>query len=263
MFRWLCVSVLLAALAAGALAQAADPDSPGYPEREFALATYLWGAEFDGMVEADRASVDLDASFSDIWEQLNIGVMLAGAARVGRFVALLDGIWLELEDEASTRTVQLGSATFGPGEVDTTLQEGIGDLKLGYRILEPDTGARQPVSLDLLAGGRYWYMKTDIDAAFAVIANRSVEESQSWVDPIVGFRAIIGLSPKLQLVVIGDVGGWGAGEASDHTWQAMALLGVQLSEAWSLRLGYRALDLERGLTDIEMKGPIFGGVYRF
>lgn len=263
MTRWLAVLALVWSIAAGAAAQGSDSAAQGYPDREFAIATYLWGAELEGTLEADRGSVDVDASFSDIFEKLNIAGMVAAGGRVGRFVALFDGIWMQLEDDANTRTVQVGPATFGPGEIDTDLSQGIADLKLGYRVLEPEPRARQPVAIDLLAGGRYWYMKTEIDAAFPVLGNRKLEESLSWVDPIVGVRVIIGLSPKLQLVVIGDVGGWSAGEASDHTWQAMALLGVQLSDSWSLRLGYRALDLERGPADIEMRGPIAGAVYRF
>jgi hypothetical protein len=263
MIQRLALLALLVSLAAGAPARAADSDAQGYPDREFAIGAYRWGTELEGTLEADRGSVDVDASFRDLLEELNVGVMLAAGGRIGRFVGLFDGIWMHLEDDTKTRTVELGSIQLGPAQIDADLWQGIADLKLGYRILEPDPRARQPVAIDLLAGGRYWYMKAEIDAAIPPIASRSLEESGSWVDPIVGLRVIIGLSPKLDLIVIGDVGGWGAGEAADHTWQAVAMLGVRLSDSRALRLGYKALDLERGSADINLRGPVLGALYRF
>jgi hypothetical protein len=262
MIRRLALLTLLWSLAPGAAAQGPDP-AASYPEREFAASVYLWGAKVEGTVEADGASVDFEESFSEILEQFDLGVMLAAGGRFGRLVALFDGIWIQLADERDTGTIRVGPATLGPAEIDADIDQAIADLKLGYRLIEPEPRARNPFSVDLLAGARYWYMKTEIEADFAVIPDLSSEESGSWVDPIVGVRVVLGLGPRLQLFVIGDVGGWGAGEASDHTWQAMAMLGIALSDAWNLRLGYRALDFERGPSDYEMRGPIVGAVYRF
>jgi hypothetical protein len=234
-----------------------------YPEREFSMGLYIWGPELEGVLEADRITAEVDASFSDILKNTNIAVFGLASGRIGRFVGLFDGMWLELEDEIDTGTLQLGPITLGPAEVDAQIRQGMADLKLGYRILEPDVKARQPVSIDLLAGGRYWYMDTDIDIELALPADRSFDEIGDWVDPVVGLRVILGLTPKLQLSVTGDVGGWGVGSASDHTWTAAALLGIELSEAWNLRLGYREIDFERGDADIELRGPVIGAIYQF
>ena len=53
----------------------------------------------------------------------------------------------------------------------------------------------------------------------------SVEKSVGWVDPIVGARFAIDLTPKLALIGRGDVGGFDLGSASKLTWSASAYLG--------------------------------------
>lgn len=245
-------------IADGAVAQQTAPE---YPEREFALAFCVWGSELEGTVEADGISVDIDASFSDILEELNGGVMAAGGARIGRWVGQFDAMWMELREEVETGTLQLGPVTLGPAEIDPVVTQGMLDVKAGYRLLEPEPS--RPIAFDLLAGGRYWYLRSEIDAEFALLPDVSVDESIDWVDALIGARAVVGISPKLQLIAMADIGGWDVGSASHKTWPLMGLLGVSLSERWSLRLGYRALRVERDQADLELRGPIVGALYRF
>jgi opacity protein-like surface antigen len=252
----------LAALGIAGRAAAAEPASDfEYPDHEFSVVTYLWGSEVQGTLGSDSTSTDVDASFSDIVEQLNLGVMVAAGARWGRFVTLFDGMWMELEGEAERGTVQAGQITLGPGEVDAQLHQGTADLKLGYRILEPT--AERPISVDLLAGARYWHVRNEIDIDLSLLPDRSFDDSTDWVDGVVGARLAFGLARGWQLVVMGDVGGWDIGSASHTTWQLMGLLGFDLSEKWGVRVGYRALSVERDLADLEFRGPIIGALYRF
>lgn len=252
----------LAALGIAGRAPAAEPASDfEYPDHEFSVVTYLWGSELQGTLGGDSASTDVDASFSDIVEQLNLGVMVAAGARWGRFVTMFDGMWLELEDERDTGTVQAGPITLGPGEVDAQLHQGTADLKLGYRILEP-TAAR-PISVDLLAGGRYWHVRNEIDIDLPPLPGRDFDDTTRWLDGVVGARVVFGLAHGWSFVAMGDVGGWDIGSASHTTWQLMGLLGFELSEKWGVRFGYRALSIERDHADLELRGPIIGALYRF
>jgi hypothetical protein len=101
----------------------------------------------------------------------------------------------------------------------------------------------------------------------------SASKSVSWVDPVVGARLRHQLAPGWNLVVSGDVGGFGAG--SKFSWQALAALDYEFcrtqSVVWSGMLGYKALFVDfskgSGLThyeyDMTMFGPIFGITARF
>jgi hypothetical protein len=152
--------------------------------------------------------------------------------------------------------------------------------------------------LDLLAGVRVWDVsaKTDLDITPASLtvggsqvplpgitrdlvyrlkgitlpgnvldgSQRTFEESTSWADPIVGFRASADVWKGLSVFLLGDIGGWGIGAASDLTWQGMLGARYDWSEHWGVAGGYRALGVNRdtGIDGI-LYGPQIGVVFRY
>jgi hypothetical protein len=82
-------------------------------------------------------------------------------------------------------------------------------------------------------------------------------------DPIVDARVRADLSERFRVVVLGDIGGFGIGSASDFTWHVLAALGLRPSESWMLSAGYRALESERPAGDLLYHGPILGLGHRF
>jgi hypothetical protein len=336
---------LTVALAAGALCpslvahadQAAAPaDAPRW---ELSFAPYVWGMGIEGEVSADRVTADVDASFSDILDDLNFGLMGTLEARRGRLWFALDGIGSLLSDdvEAGPVTVGFGPATVqgslgtggggpaqgtvqvprvnvtvGPAEADIDATMVILGLVAGWRALsEPVSGLfgeakdddPRRLDVDLFAGGRYWYLKTEIDLFMPPVVvpgftlSRSVaitgrrgrvrtldlhgieisgvtaggidddfEASTDWIDPIVGLRLHADVTPKVGVTVLGDLGGFGIGSASRFTWQAIGLVTYDLSERWVLQAGYRALGLDRDAgvhADFVMHGPIIGATFKF
>ena len=257
----LCALLLLCGSAA---AQDSAGSSDAYPEREFGVSLYVWGTELHGTVDTGHGSeVDADVKFRDVLKNTNMAAFAAASGRVGRFVGLFDGMYADLEADENSGTVRVGPVTAGPAELDVEAHQILADLKLGYRILEPAVHARQPVSIDLLAGGRYVYMHNEADLDFPVLADQHFSGRSDWIDPLVGVRVIIGLTPRIRLTAIGDVGGWSAGTASDRTYQATGFFSVQMSQNWSLMAGYKVVDIERGHIDLEIRGPVLGTLYRF
>jgi hypothetical protein len=92
--------------------------------------------------------------------------------------------------------------------------------------------------------------------------------SVDWVDPVVGGRLRYNLAPGQNLMLRGDVGGFGAG--SQFSWNALAaysfVIAMQDGVTYSGVLGYRALDVDyergSGRTKYEYNvlqhGPITG-----
>lgn len=80
------------------------------------------------------------------------------------------------------------------------------------------------------------------------------------MDPLVGGRIQAPLSPKSEVTIAGDVGGWAAGSQLDY--QVIGLLGYKISPKLTLQVGYRYLDVDfrnGGSTyDTTTSGALFG-----
>jgi hypothetical protein len=90
--------------------------------------------------------------------------------------------------------------------------------------------------------------------------------SQNWADPLVGGRIVTALSPKMEVIIAGDVGGWNVGSQLDY--QIVGILGYKIKPAWTLQAGYRYLDVNfRGgqgaVFDAAMSGIQFGVTINF
>ena len=129
-----------------------------------------------------------------------------------------------------SRSVRGGeaTATFGANvKADYTLAiiEAGGAYAIWSRGRQGSAGA---TAFDVLAGARYWHQEVDVSAdltgtldrsGLAISGNRAIASSGSvdWVDPFVGARLRHQLAPGEEIVVRGDVGGFGVG--SQFTWQ--------------------------------------------
>jgi hypothetical protein len=178
---------------------------------------------------------------------------------------------------------------------------------VGYRLLdlslaelcghEPKDDPRR-LRGDVYAGGRYWYIKTQVELEYPPIeipgftirpelvayprlelsdvtipgvtfGGRDIDEDASnwWIDPIVGVRLGANLTERLGVVLNGNVGGFGVGSASQWSWEALAVLTWRLGEHWTAAAGYRGLGVDRRngelRIDVIMHGPILGMIYRF
>lgn len=137
------------------------------------------------------------------------------------------------------------------------------DFGLQYRFLDRRDDRRRGIALDAYVGGRYSYLGLDLDTRGAP----SLNQSRSWVDPIVGGQVTVGVTEHFFVLVRGDVGGFGVG--SDFAWSATGLLGYRWRGSgldWTLLAGYKALheDYTTGSGrqqfrwDTTMHGPILG-----
>ncbi|MBV5337552.1 MAG: hypothetical protein J0653_06295, partial [Deltaproteobacteria bacterium] len=138
--------------------------------------------------------------------------------------------------------------------------------RLGTASLGKDGG--NPASFDLLAGVRIWGVGMTLDLNTAQMG-RTVSMQKTWVDPIVGARAIFALSEKWHLEMRGGVGGFGI--SSGITWDAGALVGYSLWDHGTLLMGYRAVGVNHSegsgrnafKFDATLHGPIIGLAFTF
>lgn len=239
---------------------ATEPASPSPPAQpsgwEFKATPYIWmsGMKGDMGVVEQVEPVGVDLSFGDILDALKFTLMGSLEARHGRFVATVDTVYLSM---GTSENIEIREVAF----VDATLKTKtfISTLTAGYRAVDQDR-----MSLDVVAGGRLYSMKTSLDLVGPRRAF-SGSKTETWVDPVVGASLRMPLGPSWSLHTYGDIGGFGVG--SDMTWQLLGVIEYDLSRRWSLSAGWRHLSIDYEndgfVFDASMDGPILGAVYRF
>jgi hypothetical protein len=95
-----------------------------------------------------------------------------------------------------------------------------------YRVIDWQYGVSssgRPLRLAVApeAGFRFTYLRGEID----VHHGPTVDQNESWVEPLIGSRFTLDLADRWTLAAEANVGGFGVG--SDFAWNAQALLGYR------------------------------------
>lgn len=242
--------------------KAADVYSPLAPEvREvetengwtFAFAPYLWAAGLSGdITQLGLPPVEIDSSFSEIFDYLDFGAMATGEARYDRYSIFGDIIYTKISGSASTPGGILASS------IDVTSETFAGFLGVGYSIIDEDS-----VRLDVVGGARVWSVDTNLSFTGGILNGVSRSDGATWVDAMAGFRGNYAITPEVYLTGWGLIG---AGQA-DIDWDVAAAIGYRFNDSVSAVVGYRALGVDYSkdgfVFDVVQQGPILGMVIRF
>lgn len=241
----------------------AKPADPGPPqagtapkakaaddEWHLAVSPYLWLPGVHGTIGDSNHDLSFRASAGDLLSHFRFGLLGFVDARRNRLLVPIDMMFLRLGDNKA-----LPFPGFGAQTADITANMFILTPKLGVRVVDG-----KMMKVDALAGIRYWHFHENV--SFTPIApNVNFSKSQSWVDPVVGGRIITALSPKAEVTIAGDVGGWGTGSQLEY--QVVGLLGYKVKPNMSLQAGYRYLYFDKnfgnnGTINTALSGVILG-----
>lgn len=234
-------------------AVAPEPTPVAEPGWTFSVTPYFWAAGLSGdLSQFGLPVVDVDASFSDIWDNLDFAAMLIGEARYGRYSIFGDLIYTKLGAERDTPLGLLANSV----DVETSTFAGLAGA--GYSVLEGPSGR-----LDVVGGVRVWSVDTEISFNGGGLGGQSFDDGATWVDGLVGVRGNYAFTPRFFAVGWGLVG---AGEA-DLDWDVAAGVGYRINDTFSAMLGYRALGVDYSedgfVFDVVQQGPIMGLTIRF
>jgi hypothetical protein len=259
--------VLVSLLVGSALSPATEPSDPvastylGTPvptsaEDEgwrFSITPYVWMYGIDGDVRIRDTTAEVDFGFDEILDSLDLALTVRVEAWKDRLGFYVDPSFGVLESEADTPG--------GEADIDTELV--LVDFGALFRVLERTTDEGRARSADVYLGGRYLYLKNEIDLPLAA----DKEQSRDGVDLTVGARYGMDVTERLGFLVSGDVGGFGLGSSSELSWNAQGLGSFRVGDSGRLWAGYRVLDVDRddggssGL-DFTFSGPIVGYEFR-
>jgi hypothetical protein len=256
---WLAVVAPLGAAAPAVGQQPGATATPPGDRWTVTLAPYLWAASMDGNAAVGGIEADVDVPFSDLLKDLSGGAMLLLDVERGRFGVGANGLWARVSPDSEV----------GPIDIDATSDTVQLAIAPYYRLVEWQYGVSssgRPLRLVVApeAGFRYTYMRTELE----VRGGRTVDGSESWVDPLIGSRIGLDLSDSWAIAGEANVGGFGVG--SDFTWNVQAFVGYRTTlfgQDTTFALGYRALsqDYDDGdfEWDVTMHGPVLGAALRF
>lgn len=222
------------------------------------LTPYFWAAGMEGDVAPvpGLPTVHTESDFDEILDTLQLGLASAIEVRRGRWAFVGD---LSYIDTGTTAELATPTPEFDSAGLDTKSLSGT--AALSYRLGETRNGD----SLDVLGGARMNWAKNDVRVIRPDDSQERAVNDETWLDPIIGVRAVAQVAPRWALVGYADVGGFGL--SSDLTWQAVASVNYRLSDRFSLVVGYRyyAIDYSHDgfVFDVAQYGPLIGTAIRF
>ena len=192
------------------------------------VSPYLWFPGVHGTIGAFNRDISIHATPGDLLSHFRFGLMGVVEPRYKRIVLPLDMVWVRLGDNKALPFPNLMVTT-----AKLKGDEFILTPKIGYRLFD-----QEKFKIDALAGFRYWHFGENLKFVPSNL-NLNFSASQNWVDPVVGGRIQLALSPKIVVNILGDVGGWGTGSQLDY--QVAGTLGYKIKPTWTLQAGYRYL----------------------
>jgi len=216
------------------------------------LAPYMWGSAMEGTTGIGDVTADVDVSFGDILDNLEMGFMGMYRGTRDRFSISVDTIFMGLGATERSRN-DLAKA-------DIDVDQFVLGAAAGYSLTE---------KFLVLGGLRYNDLSAEVKVTGPLGNTADAETDESWVDPYLGAQYTIPLSDAWSLNLYGDIGGFGVG--SDLAWQGLVTFRWQLTERTGALAAYRYMDVDyesgsgsdRFKYDMAFSGPALGIVFTF
>lgn len=244
---------VVSAVTALALGCAAGSVSAAEGEWDWSVALYGWLAGIDGKVSVNGRQVgELDMSFSDILDDLDMTVMIHGEGFRGEWGFFADYLYLDMSDKDTKN-----NAT-----IDWDISNTIFDLAGVYR---PSASLE---GFEAFAGLRYFKLDMKLDVT-GDSGTTPVRSDQSYTDFMVGARYTGLINENWFYRLRADA----SGGDTDGTWSLVGSAGYRFGEKLdkSVVFGYRHLEIDleddQGAatvgTDLKMTGPFVAFNFTF
>ena len=201
--------------------------------------------------EASALGIEFIHQELSVLDNLDIGFMGLVQVRNERFSAFSDLVYAKLTAEVGTPRGIIAD------KLEITSETLMWTVGAAYSIYyDPDVA-----NFDLVVGGRLWSLDTDVKVKGGLLGGAKFNDGESWVDPLIGAKGRVSLSPEFFITGWGLIGGF---DISDDKlmWDVFGGLGYEFMPGTALVAGYRAVgvDYEKGafIYDTVQQGPLLG-----
>jgi hypothetical protein len=204
---------------------------------KFELSPGAWNTAIKGTITANDLPGYINVSLSDKFKSPDFSYFTEFEARKGKFIII--GQFTSINQTGD------GSFTQGPyGHSHSTVRPLFLSGGLAFDFYENDE-----VVVQFFGGARWNYIRNEIETELVSGGSQKEKQSKGFIDPLLGLRfeykpfksrALKDLHMKMYF----DIGGYGM--VSFLSFQSYAALGYEFNKNFSLRLGYRYLDVHYG-----------------
>jgi hypothetical protein len=202
-------------------------------DTRYRFMPYLWTAGMDVEIGRPGNTTNVDVSFSDYVDLIDVGAAVVFEARRDQWLVATNFLWVSLSEEFNLTD-------------DTT------EAEIDEFVIEAFAGYR-PAAWEntwIVVGARY--LELDIEIDFANI--NDVNRSQDFTDPYVG----LSWQPRRdnwEYLVEGDIGG---GVDADFAWSFSLAAAYHFNDRFALSGGYRFIDIDYEDDDFVFDGNLDG-----
>ncbi|QQX79086.1 outer membrane beta-barrel protein [Shewanella sp. KX20019] len=221
---------------------------------EFEISPYLWLVNQQGQTgyideNGIPIIVDMDMSFSDIFENLDSAALLNVQANKGDWQFWIDLVYMKLKYDTKTE--------FASAELSA--KQKMLDIVAAYRFSK-----QANMEWYAFAGGRVIDISNKLEVRFFE-RRRDPSFADEWYDPLIGIKNKWSFSEGFYLISRADLGGFGIG--SDLSWALNLTMNQDLSEHWALKYSFRYIDIDYDdndfIFDVASSGFGLGVTYQF
>ncbi len=220
-----------------------------------ALEPYASFVGMNGTVGVGGRRVKMDLSYGDLSKDVRTSASVALEARKGKHGILFDVSYVRLTDDAILRDEVIVVP------VDATIEMTTIQALYSYRFFDTPQ-----LTLEGFGGLRYWNLnnKIELDIPMKNYLQRYADV-ETWIDPIIGIKAVPHLGESLSFPIKVDIGGFDVG--SRLTSKGSIGVNYMLFRNFSIQGGYGYTHVNyrnRGtIFDVTFKGPYVSAGFIF
>ena len=229
----------------------------------FIVNPYFMAPNMDGKAGLGQLQTQVSQSPSDIFQNLNWGVMGSLEANNGNWGFNFDANYMNLDLTPTDRT-RLAVTGHQSAYTATILIRVHKNAWVYVGARWSDMGVKFGCQSNCLPNGGI-----NLPNGGANIPTVDTSRNKGWADPLIGFRAELPFNDKIDLTFNADIGGFGVG--SDVTVNAWPQLGFRIGGRSKAMIGYRVIYVKYKsddgglpfLYDVLTFGPTAGLQFRF